>query len=88
MQLHCGHSPGNRDAARKANLADLSDVALLKRLRDSTAWLHELCAQLFPTQGFAVSAARDFGVRAFDLGTVKEPGQTGSPWHLHYIVGR
>lgn len=74
--------------AGKGNLADLSDVALLKQLRDSTAWLQGLCAQLFPKRGFAVSAARDFGVRAFDPGTVKEPGRTGSPWHLHYSVGR
>ena len=72
--------------ARKANLADLSDVALLKRLRKSKAWLHALCVELFREQGVAASAARGFQVRTFDATTVKESGRTGSLWRLHYSV--
>ena len=87
MHLACGHSLRETVVrARKANLADLSDVALLKRLRKSKAWLHALCAELFREQGFAVSAAGGFQVRAFDATTVKEPGKTGSLWRIHYSV--
>jgi hypothetical protein len=56
----------------------LSDVALLKRLRKSKAWLHALCVELFREQGVAASAARGFQVRTFDATTVKESGRTGS----------
>ena len=87
MHLAGGHSLRETAVrARKANLADLSDVALLKRLRKSKAWLHALCAELFREQGFAVSAAGGVQVRAFDATTVKEPGRTGSLWRIHYSV--
>ena len=87
LHLGCGHSLRETVVrARKANLADLSDVALLKRLRKSKDWLHALCVELFREQGVAVSADGRFEVRAFDATTVKEPGKTGSLWRLHYSV--
>ena len=72
--------------ARKAELADLSDVALLKRLRKSSAWLRALRIALFRKQGIAMSSDGGFQVSAFDATTVKEPGQTRSLWRLHYSV--
>ena len=87
LHLGCGHSLRETVVrARKANLADLSDVALLKRLRKSKDWLHALCVELFREQGIAVSGDGRFEVRAFDATTVKEPGKTGSLWRLHYSV--
>ena len=87
LHLGCGHSLRETVVrARKANLADLSDVALLKRLRKSKDWLHALCVKLFREQGIAVSMPGRFEVRAFDATTVKEPGKTGSLWRLHYSV--
>ena len=87
IHLGCGHSLRETVVrARKANLADLSDVALLKRLRKSKAWLHALCVELIREQGVAASAARGFQVRTFDATTVKESGRTGSLWRLHYSV--
>ena len=70
--------------ARQAHLADLSDVALLKRLKKSKGWLHALCVRLFEEQGLAVVPGAAFQVRAVDATTVKEPGPSGSPWRLHY----
>ncbi len=87
LHLACGHSLRETVVrARKANLADLSDVALLKRLRKSGDWLHALCVALFRERGMAMSAAGGFQVRAFDATTVKEPGRTGALWRLHYSV--
>ena len=55
LHLACGHSLRETVVrARKANLADLSDVALLKRLRKSGDWLHALCVALFREQGMAM----------------------------------
>jgi len=87
LHLACGHSLRETVVrARKAQLADLSDVALLKRLRKSGAWLHALCVALFREQGFAMSVGGGFRIRAFDATTVKEPGRTGALWRLHYSV--
>ncbi len=72
--------------ARQAQLADLSAVALLKRLRKSKDWLHALCVEPFRQQGFALTAAGGFQIRTFDSQTVQEPGRTGSLWHLDYSV--
>ena len=48
LHLGCGHSLRETVVrARQAHLADLSDVALLKRLKKSKGWLHALCVRLF-----------------------------------------
>ena len=87
IHLGCGHSLRETVLrARQAGLADLSDVALLKRLRKSRDWLYALCVELFREHGIAVSATSGFQVRAFDATTVQEPGRTGSLWRLHYSV--
>lgn len=87
IHLGCGHSLRETVVrARKAGLADLSDVALLKRLKKSREWLYTLCIELFQERGVNLSSADGFQVRAFDATTVKEPGKTGSLWRIHYSV--
>ena len=87
IHLGCGHSLRETvGRARHAHLADLSDVALLKRLRKSRDWLYALCAELFREHGVAVTEEAGFQVRAFDATTVHEPGPTGSLWRIHYSV--
>ena len=87
IHLGCGHSLRETVVrAREAGLADLSDVALMKRLRKSKAWLRALCLSLFRELGVAVSSEPGFQVRAFDATTVKEPGKTGALWRIHYSV--
>ena len=52
LHLGCGHSLRETAVrARQAHLADLSDVALLKRLKKSKGWLQALCVRLFEEQG-------------------------------------
>ena len=75
IHLGCGHSLRETAVrARKAQLAELSSVALWKRLRK------------FRERGVALAAGRGFQVRAIDATTVEEPGQSGSQWHIHYCV--
>lgn len=87
IHVGCGHSLRETVVrANQANLADLSDVALLKRLKKSKDWLYALCVELFQEQGIRVSSAAGFQIRAFDATTVKEPGKTGALWRIHYSV--
>ena len=87
LHLGCGHSLRETVVrAREAGLAELSDVALLKRLRKSSDWLHALCVALFRERGMARAAGTGLRVRAFDATTVREPGRTGSVWRVHYSL--
>ena len=85
IHIACGYSLRETVVrAKKAKLAAISDVALLKRLRKSKDWLYMLCASLFQERGFQVSTHSDLQFRLFDATTVKEPGKTGSLWRVHY----
>lgn len=87
MHLGCGLSLRETvTRARKARLADLSDVALLKRLRKSRRWLQSLCEALFAEQPHQPELARTPLLRLVDSTLVKEPGQTGSQWRIHYSL--
>ena len=56
IHLGCGHSLRETVVrARQAEIAELSDVALLKRLRKSRDWLSALCVALFQEHGIVVS---------------------------------
>jgi hypothetical protein len=90
IHVGCGHSLKETVVrARKANLAELSDVALLKRLRKSEKWLLSLCRQLFRERaidGIEESGERYGKLRLVDASQVKEPGKTGSLWKIHYCI--
>ena len=63
LMLHfgCGHSLRETVVqARTAQLADLSDVALLKRLRNARDSLGGLCVELFRGQGLTAGATDGF----------------------------
>ena len=87
IHIACGYSLRETVVrAKKAGLADLSDVALLKRLRKCKNWLSAMCVALFQERGVKLSTETGFQIRAFDATTVKEPGSTGSLWRIHYSV--
>lgn len=72
--------------AREAKIADMSDVALLKRLRKSKEWLAMLCESMFKERGIHQKDKNGIEIRLFDATTVKEPGKTGSLWRIHYSL--
>lgn len=85
IHLACGYSLRETAVrARKAQLADMSDVALLKRLRKSSEWLRALCVSLFKERGVHLGDPQGLQFRLFDATDVKEPGKTGSLWRIHF----
>lgn len=87
IHVGCGYSLRETvTRAKMANLASISDVALVKRLRKAKDWLQGLCLALLEEQGIALEQGADFQVRLFDATNVKEPGKTGSLWRIHYSV--
>jgi hypothetical protein len=75
--------------SRELGLAEVSAVALFKRLRKAEAWLGALCQHLLKEQqarlGKCVWPSR-YRVRVIDATDVQEPGSTGSDWRIHYSI--
>jgi hypothetical protein len=70
-----------------ANWAHVSDVALLKRLRNSEEWLRTLCIELLRENGvFGLEGTPLGPLRVVDGTVVKEPGKTGSQWRILYSL--
>lgn len=87
LHLGCGFSLRETVIrARQANLAGLSDVALLKRVRKSKDWLASLCGALFAEHGLEAPQAPGPNLRLLDATVVNEPGATGSLWRIHYSL--
>jgi hypothetical protein len=87
MHVGCGFSlRETATRARQAKLADLSDVAVLKRLRKGKDWLQRLCCALFEERGIRSQTPPDLNLRLIDATLVKEPGPTGSLWRVHYSL--
>ena len=59
--------------AKRAGLAELSDVALLKRLQCGE-WLRRLCVELYVEGERRALPGAGVEVRVIDAKTVKEPG--------------
>jgi hypothetical protein len=73
--------------AKLANLADVSEVALLKRLRSSEEWLRTLCVDLFRENCVALPWERVASqFRIVDGTIIGEPGKTGSQWRILYSL--
>jgi len=75
--------------ARELGLAQISGVALFKRLRNAEAWLRDLCQHLLAEQQERLGRCvwpRGYRVRAIDATDVQEPGSTGSAWRIHYSI--
>lgn len=87
LHVGCGYSLRETvTRARQASLADLSDVALLKRLRKCEDWLYALSAGLWEQRQLAPVDTGGRRVRVVDASIVKEPGKTGSQWRIHYSM--
>jgi DDE family transposase len=89
LLLHVGLGYSLRETvvrARLADWADVSDVALLKRMRNSDQWLRFLCIALLRESGtFGLNETLG-AVRIVDGTIVKEPGKTGRQWRILYSL--
>jgi hypothetical protein len=92
LLLHVATGLSLKQAAARAQLqglATITDVALLKRLRTSEAWLRELARRMFETSRFQRMQMRQMAgrrLRAVDATTIEEPGATGTDWRVHYSI--
>lgn len=87
IHLGCGYSLRETSVRiRQEKIADLSDVALLKRLKKSKDWLHGLCVSLLRESAKPEKRIRGREFRLFDSTTIKEQGKTGSLWRIHYSM--
>ena len=75
--------------AREAKLVDVSDVALLKRLRTSGQWLQWMAKEVMNTwttkQPSAIHSP-ELKIRIIDGTMLAEPGATGTTWRIHYSI--
>jgi hypothetical protein len=74
--------------AREQSIADISDVALLKRLRTSEPWLRWLTSHMteLDEAGVLQRLAARRCLRAVDATTVEEHGGAGTNWRVHYTL--
>lgn len=89
MLIHCAGGYSLRETAvraRQANLAAMSDVALLKRFRKCQEWFRLMCLELLKERGARMETHKELRLRIFDATEVEEPGPTGSRWRLHYSL--
>jgi hypothetical protein len=90
LLLHAGRGWSLRETAVQAKLAgiaEVSDVALMDRLRLAEPWLRGLCEGLWKANGVCLEPEVSHRVvRLLDATTVKEPGKTGSQWRIHYSL--
>lgn len=92
MLIHLADGCSLRETAvraRAGDLADVSDVALLKRLRGCGPWFQWMIQEMAANMSLSVApndllAGRP--VRLIDGSVVCEPGATGSTWRLHYAL--
>lgn len=91
LLLHVANGYSLRETvvrAKLATLANVSDVALLKRLQCSEDWFKALCIQMLKERGVQMEQIDSSGIqmRIVDGTIVKEPGKTGSQWRIHYSL--
>jgi len=92
MLIHLADGCSLRETAVRAsagNMAKISDVALLKRLRSCGAWFQWMAKEL--ATGMSLNVSEDHFlagrcIRLIDGSSVCEPGATGSTWRLHYAL--
>src|SRR5229473_1330318 len=81
----CGMSLRTAAAwAATMGLGDLSDVAVLNRLRASADWLQEIVGWLLAQRLNCSSATPGRIIRLVDGTTISEPGSDRADWRLHY----
>lgn len=92
MLIHLSDGCSLRETAVRAQaggLANVSDVALLKRLRGCGPWFQWMIREMAANMSLSM-APNDFladrPVRLIDGSIVCEPGATGSTWRLHYAL--
>lgn len=92
LLIHLGDGCSAREAvvrAKQGGLVEISDVALIKRLRASSNWLKWMSTELIQRRGVKIKPPEwlsSYTVKSVDASTISEPGSTGTDWRLHYSM--
>lgn len=92
LLIHLADGCSMREAvvrAKQGNIVDVSDVALLKRLRVSSEWFRWMSIELLKRRGIKLDPPNwinQYNVRSVDASVISEPGSTGTDWRLHYCI--
>lgn len=93
LLIHLAEGCSLRETAVRASqggVVEVSDVAIMDRLRQSAEWFRWMSGELMKAWDIR-PPAKVFGpnrrVRIVDGTRVKEPGPTGSSWCIHYSIG-
>ncbi len=92
LLLHLVEGRSLKETAMQVNeagLAQVSSVAIWKRLKHAGDWfrlLNEALLRREPQFSFPTGILKGHRVRLIDGTTVCEPGRTGSTWRVHYSV--
>jgi transposase len=92
MLIHLADGCSLRETAvraRAGGMAEVSDVALLKRLRGCGPWFQWMIQEMAKNMSLPMAPddfLADRAVRLIDGSVVSEPGATGSTWRLHYAL--
>lgn len=93
LLIHLADGCSLREAvvrARQGNVASISDVGLLKRLRASGEWLRWMAVGMLERHGVGPCVRPEwlegYHVRAVDASVVCEPGSTGTDWRVHFSL--
>lgn len=75
--------------AKQGHLADVSDVALQKKLKGLSDWFRWMCIELLKSRGIELTPPKwlkNLNVKSVDASVITEPGSTGTDWRLHYSL--
>jgi len=92
LLIHLAEGCSLRETAlrvRRAQIANLSDVAIMDRLRLAGEWFRWMNTELIKTWAWRqpqLLSHFERPVRLVDATRVAEPGPTGSSWVVHYCI--
>jgi hypothetical protein len=87
LYAFCGFSLRQTAAlAAAGELAQISDVALLKRFRKSAPWLGYLLAELLAKRAVVALPEFEYCLRLIDATTVNGPASKGTDWRVHLAL--
>lgn len=89
LLFHAVNDGGLRETvaqARASGIADMSQVALLKRLRSAGPWLAWIGAELCRSLRDELRTSHGLRPRVVDSTTVQGPASKGTEWRIHYAL--
>ncbi len=89
LLLHVGLGYSLRETAvraTQAGIAQVSDVAVLDRMRKAAGWFRWICNRLLEERRWELPEPGGWRVRILDGTLVKGPGAGGRSWRIHYSL--